>query len=191
MRPASRSSAASAVLAALLVLLCLAAGAASAIAAVGEAWFSRGDDVNVRAAPALDAAVVMRIDKGHKVVEFGREGPWVRVRVSGGEEPFGWVHSSLLGRDNPAFANFKAAVEHLNGTVRAQIGKDFFTHVQDMGDGIVQVTATDLWFSGTLADRQSNLRTIFNLWDAADGTGLAIMVRIADRDGELRMHMKR
>lgn len=162
-------------------------------AAPGDVLYIQGDGVNVRAGPGTDASVILKLNRGHKLVEFERRGDWVNVGVdrTGGKD--GWVHRSLVGANfsgggstaptDPKFDQFRAAVEFLNARARQRAGVDLFTKVENLGDGIVQISATDTWISAPYGDRQSNLNTLFDLWDAADGSGRPIMVRIVDARG--------
>ncbi len=172
-----------------------------ALAEPGDKQFIDGDNVNIRSGPGTGHAVVIQLNRGHELMEFGRDGEWVNVGVTdtGGKD--GWVHSSLISptrtaataapKSSAKFATFKSAVEQLNSNVRARAGVDFFTRVQDHGDGIVSVTATETWLGAPRSDRESNLQSLFNLWDAADGTGLPIMVQVRDAAGTVRMKKAR
>ena len=168
---------------------------------LGDTLYVQKDGVNVRSGPNAERPVVMQLNQGHKLLEFGREGAWVNVGIeqSGGRD--GWIHISLVGAVSPGggsvapfdpkFDRFNEAVTLLNRRAKDRTGFDFFIIVENLGDGIVQITATDAWLSAPRADREGNLDTLFNLWDAADGSGLPIMVRIVDGDGELRMEKSR
>lgn len=167
--------------------------ATAASATTGDILYIQGNGVNVRRGPGTDAPVIMKLNRGHELIEFERRGDWVNVGIArtGGKD--GWVHRSLVGSKfpgggttappDPKFDQFRAAVELLNARVRQMAGVDFFTNVENLGDGIVQVTATDTWIAAPIADRQGNLNTMFDLWDAAEGTGLPIMVSIVDARG--------
>ena len=175
--------------------------ATAATAAPGDVLYSKGDNVNVRAEPSMKATVILQIDRGHKLIEFDRAGDWVNVGVerTGGKD--GWVHESLVtatdpgggssAQPDPAFDRFKDAVTLLNEKVRQRVGGVFFDRVENMGDGIVQLRATRLWLSGGRADQEGNLDTLFSLWDAAEGSGLPISVRIVDRSGRVVMRKSR
>ena len=56
-----------------------------------------------------------------------------------------------------------------------------------MGDGIVWVTATEVWISASTADQSSSLNTLYKLWRAADGSGLPIAVYVVDANGNVVM----
>ena len=157
--------------------------------------------MNVRKGPSTDSAVTLKLNRGHELIEFTRQGEWINVGVArtGGKD--GWVHRSLVGpnfpggrttpQSNPKITLFRDAVTVLNARFRRRTGIDLFTDVEDLGDGIVAVTATDTWLSAPLSDRQGNLSTLFDLWDGADGSGLPIMVRVVDQGGALVMQKAR
>ncbi len=170
-------------------------------AAPGDVLYIQGNDVNVRKGPGTGFEVILTLNLGHKLVEFGRRGDWVNVGIdrTGGKD--GWVHTSFVTSNfpgggstappDPKFDRFKQAVEILNARVKQRAGIDFFTRIENLGDGIVQLTATQTWLSAPYRDRASNLDTLFDLWDAADGTGLPIMVRIVDARGNEVMKKSR
>jgi len=81
------------------------------------------------------------------------------------------------------FQRFKAAFNELNRSVKAQTGSTFFTSCRYAGDGIVNITATDIWLSAPREDRESNAQTIYEMWRAAEGTGLPVFVNFYDQRG--------
>jgi len=171
------------------------------LAAPGDILYVHGDVVNMREGPSTTSRIVLKLQKGHKLVEFQRKGKWVEVGADRTGGKSGWIHSSLIGKQfiggstkataNSKFEKFKAAFNELNTRIKRKTGITFFTKAEDLGDGIVQVTATDTWLSAPQSDRKSNLRTIFQLWDAAEGSGLPIAVYVVDKTGNQRMSMKR
>ena len=80
-----------------------------------------------------------------------------------------------------------AAFSVLNQRVKSQTGGELFSGAEDMGDGILHVTATDTWLSGPADAKASNLNTIYKLWQAADGSGLPIAVWVLDSRGNVVM----
>lgn len=175
--------------------------AGQVLAAPGDILYVHGDVVNMREGPSTSNSIVLKLNKGHKLVEFQRKGKWVEVGADRTGGKSGWIHSSLIGKQfldgstkapaDPNFNKFKAAFNELNARIKRKTGITFFTKSENLGDGIVQVTATDTWLSAPQADRESNLRTIFQLWDAADGSGLPIAVYVVDKYGNQRMSTKR
>ncbi len=175
--------------------------ASQVFAAPGDILYVHGDVVKMRAGPSTSYGIVLNLPKGHKLVEFQRKGEWVEVGADRTGGKSGWIHSSLIGKESlggptkapadPKFKKFKDAFNELNTSVKRKTSITFFTKAENLGDGIVQVTATDIWLSAPQSDRESNLHTIFQLWDAAEDSGLPIAVYVVDKYGNQRMSMKR
>ena len=85
------------------------------------------------------------------------------------------------------FRAFKLAFDSLNIEVRRETGVTLFTDAHYMGDGIVNVTAADVWMSGSLAERQSNLDTLYEMWRAAEGSEFPVFVNIVSPSGNIVM----
>lgn len=75
------------------------------LATPGETFYVRSNNVNVRTAPSLHAAVLMQVHYGHVVIEIQRRAPWVHVSVSQTSGKTGWIHASLLRVVPPAPAS--------------------------------------------------------------------------------------
>jgi len=145
--------------------------------------------------------VVMAVGRGHKLIEFERKNGWVHVGIvrTGGKD--GWIYGGLVGAEfaggesaapaDQRFANFENTVFDLNERVRQAAGVDFFTKIENLGDGLVWVTATNVWVEAPYSDREGSLNTLFDLWDAAEGSGLPIMVQVVDQHGILVMRKAR
>jgi hypothetical protein len=171
------------------------------LAAPGDILYVQGDVVNLREGPSTSSGIILKLHKGHKLMEFQRKGDWVEIGADKTGGKSGWIHSSLIGKKflggstkaptDPKFMKFKEAFDELNGQIKKKTGIIFFTKAENLGDGIVQVTATDIWLSAPESDRKSNLNTIFQLWNEAEGSGLPIAVNVVDNYGNQRMSMKR
>ncbi len=143
----------------------------------------------------------MVVGKSHKLIEFERENGWVHVGIvrAGGKE--GWIYGGLVGAEfaegesvataDQRFTKFENTVLDLNERVRQTAGVDFFTKVENLEDGIVWVTATNVWVEAPYSARESNLNKLFDLWDAAEGSGLPIMVQVVDQHGTFVMRKAR
>ena len=166
-------------------------------AAPGDKLYVQKNGVNVRSGPGTDNPVLMKLNKGHELIEFSRKGNWVNVGIArtGGKD--GWIHQSLVGSvspggatvtpPDPRFDAFVRDVEKLNNRAKRIAGFPFFTKVENLGDGIVQLMASEGWIAAPRADRASNLNTLFRLWSAHEGSGLPIAVYIVDTRGNLVM----
>ena len=177
----------------------LAAG--NVMAATGDVIYVQGDVVNMREAPSTEANIVLKLHEGQKMLEIQQKGDWVEVGVyrTGGKS--GWVHSSFVGNQildgaieafaDPKFDKFNAAFSELNSSIKRESGILLFTKAENLGDGIVQVTATDTWLSAPESERQSSLQTIFNLWDEVEDSESPIAIYIVDKDGIQQMSKQR
>ncbi len=165
--------------------------------ASGDILYVKVDRVNVRQGASTKTLVLITLNKGHELVEISRQGEWNQVGVARTRGTIGWIHRSLVTSErppggktttppNPEFKSFMGAFNILNYKVKSATGVTFFTGVEDLADGIIRVTATETWLSGSRQDRESNLRTIYKLWKAANDN-LPVAVYIVDSQGKRRM----
>ena len=169
---------------------------ATLMAAPGDTLYTQGDAINIRLLPSVDSEVVLQLNKGHKLIEIEVKEDWVEVfpALSGGKS--GWVHSSLVspvfngGKTvapvSEKFAKFKKAFDELNGKIINLTGIALFTDAVDLGDGVIQITASTEWLAADKDLQRSTLKTVHNLWAAADGTGLPIAIYVIDDNGHTR-----
>ena len=177
----------------LAALLCVQ----PAVAAPGDTLYVQKNGVNVRLGPGTNHGVFATLNKGHELIEFGRDGEWVHVGIAQTDGKDGWIHGSLVGETpsagdtvvaaDPPFDAFVKDVEQLNGLARAIAGFQFFPRIENLGDGIVQLTADDRWIAASRADRQSNVDTLADLWAEREGSGLPVAVYIVDSRGSVVM----
>jgi SH3-like domain-containing protein len=66
------------------------------LAAPGDVLYVKGNNVRVRAAPGLKAAILRQVHYGHVVIEIQRQGEWVKVSLSQSNGTIGWIHTSLV-----------------------------------------------------------------------------------------------
>ncbi len=97
------------VLAAVLALLLSVGIATTARAAPGDILYIQGETASVHQDPSESAPVLIRLNRGHKVMEKERQGSWVRIRMFHTTRK-GWVLSSLLA---PRFPGETAAASPL------------------------------------------------------------------------------
>jgi uncharacterized protein YgiM (DUF1202 family) len=79
----------------LLIATLLCAGM-TVRAAPGDVLYVKGNNVRVRAAPGLQAAVLRQVHYGQVVIEIQRQGEWVKVSLSQSKGMIGWIHGSLV-----------------------------------------------------------------------------------------------
>jgi SH3-like domain-containing protein len=175
--------------------------ACNVLAVAGDSFLVLGNNVNVREGPSLEYPVVLILHKGHKVMEFQRKGEWVEIRTDETGDKSGWIHSSLLGQEsiddptkttgNKIFQKFKTDFDELNARINKKMGITFFTQAEELGNGIIRVTATDAWVNTPKPDKANTIRILFELWDTAEGSGSPIAVYIVDKQGNQHMSMSR
>ncbi len=85
----------------LIPVLGALAMAVAAQATPGDWHFVQTDDVEVRSAPDPEAAVVMTLNKGHKLFEWRRQGGWIKVNIYGAIGKEGWVELKFIGPRPP------------------------------------------------------------------------------------------
>ncbi len=69
---------------------------ASANAAPGQRYVVQKDNTKVYRAPTTNSAVVTRLNKGDRVIEWRRQGSWVNISQLGAVGKDGWVKLSRL-----------------------------------------------------------------------------------------------
>jgi hypothetical protein len=72
-------------------------GAGSAPATPGDTLYVREEGLALRAEPRADAASKGALRRGQKVLEFARDGDWIRVGVFGAVGLEGWLPTAALG----------------------------------------------------------------------------------------------
>lgn len=179
----------------LVIVIAVAAGL-TARAAPGDKLYITADRAVVRTSASITSASVIAVNRGHELMEFQVVGNWIEVGVARTGGKTGWVRrqdvsSQKQGGKTTAplsaqFKVFRAAFDQLNHRVEVQSGVRFFTGAEDRGDGILYVTATSAWLAGPRQARESNARTILELWRAANND-LPVMVYIQDSGGRIVM----
>ena len=91
-------------LAALAICLLTLSPGQVAVGASGETLYIQTDTAVVRTAPSEGAEVLLSLSKGDKVLEFRRQGNWVKVAIFGRIGKEGWVRDVLLGKTPPGKA---------------------------------------------------------------------------------------
>jgi Bacterial SH3 domain len=84
-----------------------------------------------------------------------------------------------------ALAQFRATVSELNDRALAAAGVDLFTGVRVLGDGVVQVTATDAWTVVPEGGQQSYMNALLGYWLAAAGSERPLRLQIVDHTGQV------
>jgi hypothetical protein len=93
--------------------------------------------------------------------------------------------------DAAELARFRDSVDYLNSRSTSVAGVDLFDGVKAVGNGVVQVGATDAWSSLPPGNQQSYVNTLLDRWAAARGYDGPLAVQIVDPDGKVLMESKR
>lgn len=89
------------------------------------------------------------------------------------------------------FRRFMIMFATTNMAAELQTDVELFSDVEDMGSGILHVTATDFWLSGPPKLKASNLNTIYEMWDVANYRERQVWVCILDSKGNVVMEHPR
>jgi Bacterial SH3 domain len=96
------------------------------------------------------------------------------------------------GEGDPAdLTRFRQSVDYLNSRAVSVAGVDLFTTVETVGNGVVQVAATEAWSTIPPAGQQSYANTLLDRWAAARGHGGPISVQIVAPDGQVLLERTR
>jgi uncharacterized protein YgiM (DUF1202 family) len=100
------------------------------------------------------------------------------------------VSGVAIGPDDEAFdgsplGQFRRDVAYFNERAVAAAGVDLFTSVAELGEGGVQVVATEAWATMSQPGQQSYLNALFGRWRAAAGAGQPLRLEIVDPNGAL------
>ena len=177
------------------------------MAAPGDELVVTGGLVNVRSAPSLDAPVVMRLAKGRMLTEISREGPWVEINTRRSDIDSAWIHSKLVtiaresveaqmpdyqsAEEKTLFDLFNRALREMNENNKKETGNTYFQKAKNLGNGVVEVTATEEWLNASRESREKAMSEVFRIWDAAMVDRSSITVFIVNQNGERQMSMFR
>lgn len=181
-------------------IFCLSFSPAMAIP--GDTMVITGNVVNLRQGPSTSYPVLMKLRKNQKIIEIQRAEDWVEIDTGRKDISSGWIYARLLKKtvDNqdtdgseygattdPLFGLFKLAFAELNEKLLKQSGKSYFSSVDNPGNRIVRLTASDAWFNTPRPERNAILEEIFLIWCAAVGDGIPVTVEIVDKEGNKLM----
>ncbi len=93
--------------------------------------------------------------------------------------------------DAADLARFRESVDYLNSRSTSVAGVDLFGGVQAVGDGVVQVGATDAWSTIPPASQQSYANTLLDRWAAARGYSGPAKVQIVDQKGKVLLESRK
>lgn len=91
----------------------------------------------------------------------------------------------VAAADSDPVARFRKSVSELNDRAVAAAGVDLFTDVAAVGDGAVQVTATEAWNVVPEGGKQSFMNALLGRWVEAAGSGQSLRVEVVDQTGQV------
>jgi len=80
-----------------LIVACCFAWTTPVYGTPGEQFFIQKDNTSVYEAPSLSSPIVMQLNRDDRVIEFRRQGAWVRINLLGAVGKEGWIEDSLIG----------------------------------------------------------------------------------------------
>ncbi len=158
-----------------------------------------GDIVNLRAAPSIDAEVLLKLVKDNKVIELQHMDEWIEVNTQLNDIKTGWVHESLLARETAEqdttslkrFEQFKQHFDDQNEVINKQNGVVHFSDTNFKGEWSIEVIATQAWLNADLKQQQNTLSVIFKLWSDAVPIDSSLSVQVIDEQDKQYMLMLR
>jgi SH3 domain-containing protein len=162
--------------------------------------YVRGQVVNLRKGPSLTSHTIGKLRKGQRLNPVSRSGNWLQV-LADGSGP-GWIHSSLVAKtstpasivkapsERKAFKRFRLSFARYNAKIKKLKGMDFFSNVEYLHRGVIEVTATDILLSAPKRYKEKYLMTLMEMWLEIRESTQPATVRIVDKDGHLRLEEK-
>ena len=71
------------------------------------------DGANVRTGPGTDSPVYMELFEGYPLKVVNKQGEWLEISDYEGDS--GWIHTSLIGRNNTVIVNAQKSVNMRSG----------------------------------------------------------------------------
>jgi uncharacterized protein with NAD-binding domain and iron-sulfur cluster len=90
-----------------------------------------------------------------------------------------------------AYRAFRKYFNLLNSEIKKQKGMTFFENVEYLDNGVIQVTATDIFLSAPETYKQNYLRKMEQKWLDLREPSQKATLKIVDSEGILRMEKKR
>ena len=158
------------------LILALTYGTIS-IAELGAALYVKGEVVNMRERPSTSAAVVAKLNRGHKLIEIQRKGDWIEVGAEGTGGKTGWIYSSLISsspvaktRADPVYPPFQKFMSQYY----KRLNKGLFTGAEYKGDGIINVGVNAAWLSVSRGDKRWSMNILLEAWSKCESGVVSI-----------------
>ncbi len=167
-----------------------------ALSIPGDILYVQVDVANMRQGGSLKHPVINWLKKGHMVTEIQRKGEWVEVIADWEKMQTGWIHSSIVSNkfvgnesdenNNYKFTEFKKIFKDFNASSKLYSGRKLFVDVNDLGDGIIEIVATNFWLN-----EKTNMTYIHSLLNEIGEDSFPIAIHIVDQNGKRHMSIIR
>jgi len=131
----------------------------------------------------------MKTTRAEEPIRFPRKNP-AKVYVKK-QEIVNLPQPSKTLTPYQTYRAFRKYFKRLNTEIKAQKGMAFFENVEYLDNGVIQVTATDIFLSAPETYKQIYLIKMEQTWLDLREPSLQATVRIVDSKGVLRMEKKR
>ena len=174
-----------------IIFLCLSY-TLPCLAEKGDELVVTKNRVNVRAAASLESEILLRLEKGHHVIEIQRQEDWIKVALGLDDISYGWIHKSLLTKivkqeDKLSVANFEKFIQEFNdhkAVIKKQNDTIYFSKVTHKEKGNIELLATQAWLNSSIEVRNNSLTDVFKLWTKFVSVGSSVSVQVLDEQGE-------
>ncbi len=175
----------------LIIAFCLG-HLANSFAETGNKLIINESLVNMRAEPAGDAEILLKLSNGREVTEIQRQGNWIEIETHRDDVKTGWIHKSLLinatAKQNTTsptrFDHFMQRYNEHKDDIRKQNGIIYFTEARHKGQGELELVATQDWLTSEMELQNNTLSEIFKLWSDVTPVGSSISIQVFDELGE-------
>jgi Bacterial SH3 domain len=113
--------------------------------------------------------------------------PAPAVATETGLEPTEVAVTEVPAPESDALRTFRGEVEYLNNRAVAAAGVDLFTGVAPLGEGGVQVVATEAWSTMSGSGQRRYVDALFGRWQAAADGARPLRLEIIDANGVVMM----
>jgi hypothetical protein len=164
---------------------------------LGDNLLVTGTVINLRSGPSLNDPVLLKLNRGTRVIEISRHEEWIEVTIDRDDIEVGWIHASLLEPEVPGpedgeiasshFQRFMLDFEHYRNDRLLEDGITHFSDISSDLKGLLKLTITDDWFSLPLERREEILSEIFRIWKGSAESGSRVSVEVVDKNQEAHM----
>ncbi len=118
--------------------------AATSYATPGARHIVQGNNTNIYKAPSNNAPIVMQLNQGDRVIEWQRQGSWVKISQMGVFGSEGWVESSRIALEPPIKKPIEIELNSDNQfMLEAKVNGKTIRFVVDTGANITTLSLRD------------------------------------------------